>query len=231
MKYLIFVFSALITCSCNSINGSGNIITETRNVNEFDGVQTSGSMDVEIMNGDNTSVKVEADDNVLSYIVTDVHDGLLDVYYKPNTSFSNTHEKIYVTANGLKRLFVKGSGSITSGNTIKSAMVEAKISGSGDIDAGIDAPEVNADISGSGNLSLKGRCRTFNGNIGGSGDLKCKNLLSENAAINIMGSGTAHVFSSVHLKASTLGSGDIYYSGYPSIESNKSGSGSVQPEK
>ncbi len=78
---------------------------------------------------------------------------------------------------------------------------------------------------------LHGRCRNFDGNISGSGDLKCKNLLSENATVSIYGSGTAHVFASVHLKASTAGSGDIYYSGNPSTEINKSGSGSVEAEK
>ncbi|MEP6594874.1 MAG: head GIN domain-containing protein [Ginsengibacter sp.] len=232
-KYLIFILSAFIFCSCNNINGSGNIKTENRNVEQFDGVQASGSMDIEVTDGEKLSVEVEADDNVLRYIVTEVSDGLLDVYFKSNTSFNNVHAKIYVTALGLKRLFVKGSGSIISRNKIQNtSSVSTRISGSGDINATVDAPDVRAEISGSGNLSLQGRCKNFEGSISGSGDLKCGDLLSENADVSIFGSGNGHVYASVRLKASTTGSGDIYYRGNPSSpETSKTGSGNIVAEK
>ncbi len=235
MKYLIFVLSAFIFCSCddNDINGSGHIKTEKRNAGQFNGIQTSGSIDIEVANGENASVEVEADDNILPYIVTEVNGGLLDVYYKENNSFNNAHTKVYVTAPGLKKLFIKGSGNITSRNTIKnSESIATGILGSGDINANVDAPDIKAEIEGSGNLSLQGHCKNFDGSISGSGDLKCKNLLSEKATVNISGSGNAHVFSSVQLKANTAGSGDIYYSGNPpSTQINKAGSGSIEAEK
>lgn len=233
MKYLIFILSAFLFCSCDNINGSGHIQTEKRDVRQFDGVLASGSMDIEITNGDNVSVEVEADDNILQYIITEVNDGLLDVHFKPYTSFNNVHVKVYVTAPVLKRLFVKGSGNITSKNTIQNTRsIDTDISGSGDINVTVDAPDVKADISGSGNLSLQGHCKNFDGTISGSGDLKCKNLLSENTTVNIYGSGTAHVFSSVQLKGSIAGSGDIYYGGNPSsTQVNKAGSGSIVSEK
>lgn len=232
MKYFIFILSAFLFYSCDNIQGSGHIQTEKRDVGRFDGVQASGSMDIEVTDGEPASVEIEADDNALRYIVTEVDNGLLDVYFKPNISFDNVHAKVYVKAPGLKRLFVKGSGNITSKNTIKSQSVNTEISGSGNLEADVDAPDVKAQISGSGNLSLHGRCKNFEGNISGSGDLKCKKLLSENAAVSIYGSGTAHIYSSVHLKATTAGSGDIYYGGNPSSpDITKAGSGSVQPEK
>ncbi|MEO6328540.1 MAG: head GIN domain-containing protein [Ginsengibacter sp.] len=233
MRYILFILSAFLFCSCDNISGSGQIQTENRNVGEFDGVQASGSMDIEVTDGNKVSVQVEADDNVLPYILTEVKGGVLEVYYKKNTSFNNVHTRVYVTAPVFTRLLVRGSGNIVSKNTIKSdESIAAKISGSGDINADVDAPEVKAEISGSGNLSLRGRTKIFEGNISGSGDLRCKDLLSENAKIGIAGSGTAHVYASVHLKASTVGSGDIYYSGNPSTpEIHKIGSGNIEPER
>lgn len=232
MKYLSFILSAFIFCACNNITGSGNIRTENRNVGEFSGVQTSGSINVEVTGGNKLSVEVEADDNVLRHIVTEVDNGLLDIYYEPNTSFTNVHTKVYVTAPDIKKLFVNGSGNITSKNRIKGGgSLATKISGSGNINADVDATEVEADISGSGNLTLQGRCKNFDGSISGSGNLKCKNLLSENATVKIIGSGTAHVYSSISLKASTIGSGDIYYSGKPgSTQIDKTGSGDIRAE-
>lgn len=223
---------AIVFCSCEHITGSGNIITQTRNPNHFQGVQTSGSIDVEIMNDATPSVKVEADDNVMQYIVTDVNGGLLNVHYKNHISFDNIHVKVYVSAPDFNKLFVAGSGAITSKNTVKTTELETKVSGSGDINAIVDAPSVTANIGGSGTISLEGRTRNFDCSIGGSGDIKCNRLLSENTTVSITGSGTAHVFASIHLVAKVTGSGDVYYSGNPpSPEIHTTGSGSIQAEK
>lgn len=233
MKLVLTAFlSALIFCSCESITGSNNITTQTKNVDNFEGV-SSGSIDIEISNAESQSVKVEADDNILPYIITEVEDGILKVHYKPNTSFSNTHVKVYVSAPVFNQLIVSGSGTINSKDTIKSdGQTELKVSGSGDINLALDAPKVSANIGGSGTITLEGRTKDFNCAVGGSGDIKCSKLLSENTSITVSGSGTAHVFASVHLMAKVSGSGDIYYSGNPSSpEIHTSGSGSISAEK
>ncbi|HEV8079671.1 MAG TPA: head GIN domain-containing protein [Chitinophagaceae bacterium] len=234
MKPLLTVLlSAIIFCSCQSKTGSGNIITQTRSLSKFEGVKTSGSIDIEVMNEQDQSVKVEADDNILPYIITEVEDGTLRVYYKPNISLQNTNAKVYVSTPILQKLMVSGSGSITSKGTLKDAdHIEIKTSSSGDIDALVDAPSIIAGVSGSGSINLQGRTKTFNGSTSSRGDLKCKNLLSENVAVKVSGSGSAYIFASVHLDAKTSGSGDIYYSGNPqSPQIKTSGSGSVQAEK
>ncbi|MBA3674274.1 MAG: DUF2807 domain-containing protein [Chitinophagaceae bacterium] len=230
---LTFLLSAIILCSCQSITGSGNIITQTRSLSQFEGVKASGSIDIEVMNDQDQSVKVEADDNVLPCIITQVEDGILRVYYKPNISLQNTNAKVYVSAPILQKLMVSGSGSITSKGTLKDAdHIEIKTSSSGEIDALVDAPSIDAKVSGSGSINLQGRTKTFNGSTSSSGDLKCKNLLSENVTVKVSGSGSAYIFASVHLDAKTSSSGDIYYSGNPqSPQIKTSGSGSVQAEK
>lgn len=201
-------------------------------MNNFDGVKTSGSIDVELKNGTSTLVEVEGDDNVIPYVITKVENGLLDVYYKPGSSFNNVQVKVYVTAPSFSKILVKGSGSIVSKDNLKGTnTIEMKVSGSGDIIAILDAPAVKADIAGSGSINLEGRTRNLNCSISGSGDLKGQKLLSENTSVNVSGSGNAHIFASVALKAKISGSGDIYYGGNPpSPEIQKSGSGSVQPE-
>lgn len=232
-KYGVLILVSCIIYSCDNISGSGKIVSEKRNVGHFDGVQTSGSIDVEIINDDKSSVEVEADNNVLPYVITKSSDGLLDVYLKEGTSFTNVHVKVLVTAPMIKKIAVRGSGNIESKNALRNAeSIETSISGSGDIKANVDAPTVEAAISGSGDIVLLGRCKNFEGSISGSGDLMCHDLLTENAQVKIAGSGSAHIFSSLKLAASVSGSGDIFYSGNPSsTEINKGGSGSITAEK
>lgn len=237
MKNLLIVFSGTIMfCSCNmvdGIKGSGNIRTEKRNVDQFTGIKTSGSIDIEIKNGETQTVEVEADDNVLQYVIVSVSNGMLDVRYKPNMSFTNVHTKVYVTANNLDRVFTSGSGDIISTDTLHSdKQIEVNSNGSGGIKVFVDAPSVKAHSDGSGNILLRGRTKSFDCSSDGSGDIQCKDLLSEATNVNISGSGNAHVYASVKLKATTNGSGDVYYSGNPSSpEIHKSGSGDVEAEK
>jgi hypothetical protein len=227
------ILSAIIFCSCNSITGSGNIITQTRSVGQIEGVKASGSIDVEVTNDVTQLVKVEADDNIIPYIITSLEDGVLNVHYKSHMSFTNTHAKVYVSAQTLKKLSISGSGDISSRDTLKNAeQIDFTVSGSGDINALVDAPHITANIGGSGTITLLGRTKDFNCNVGGSGDIKANKLLSENTNASVSGSGSAHIFASVHLVAKVSGSGDIYYSGRPSSpEIHTSGSGSIQAEK
>lgn len=231
-RILTAIVCTIIFCSCRQVTGSGNIITQARHVNQFNGVNLSGSIDVEVMNDASQSIKIEADDNIMPYIITSVENGMLEVYLKHHFSYQNIHAKVYVSAPALQRLFVSGSGSITSAGTLKETeQVETRVTGSGDIKASVDAPSVTADVIGSGTITLQGRTKNFDCSIGGSGDIKCGELLSENTTASITGSGTAHVYASVHLIGKIIGSGDILYRGSPAVEIHKTGSGSVEPER
>jgi len=223
----------LLISSCNVITGNGNIRTEKRNTGNFSSVKTSGSIDVEINSGDAYAVSAEDDDNLLPYIVTEVNNGTLEIHYKDNTSVNNDHAKVYITAPSLDKVIASGSADIAIRDVLKNPQkIEMNVSGSGNIKGAIDAPAVSVDVSGSGNVDLKGRTKDFDCTVNGSGDINCGGLQSENAIVKISGSGNAHVFASVHLTASTFGSGDIYYSGNPSNpEIHTSGSGNVQAEK
>ncbi len=230
---LVFFFTSCnVSFNGDSISGNGNVKTETRNVGDFHAIKSSGSIDVEISEGDAYSVSVEDDENILPVIVTEVEGGTLNVHYKDNTSINNDHAKVYIKAPSLDKIISSGSADIMINDVIKNeSQIEISVSGSGNIKGGVDAPSIIASIGGSGNVSLSGRTKSFDGKVSGSGDLDCGNLQSENAEVSVSGSGNAHVFASVSLKARASGSGDVYYRGKPtSPEIHTSGSGSVQPE-
>jgi Protein of unknown function (DUF2807). len=231
--FLVIAVLGILFCSCNGINGSGNIKSEKRSISQFEGVQTNGSIDVEVRNGDARGVEVEADDNILPYIITDVRRGVLEVRYKSGMFFNNTHAKVYVTASSLKKLYAYGSADISAKDGVSDdELIDIRVSGSGNIIALVNAPSVKAMVSGSGNLVLQGKTRNFECNVNGSGDAKCWDLLSENTSITVHGSGNAHVYASVSLKATASGSGDIRYRGNPqNPEIHTSGSGSVNADK
>ena len=231
MKYFFLaLLSALIFISCESISGNGNVRDEIRNVSNFRGVKTSGSIDVEIKSGDQYQVKVQDDENLLPYIITTVDDGVLNIRYKDGYSIMNNHSKVFVTAPNFEKVVSSGSADITSeGVILNSNQMEVSTSGSGDIKMEVDVPSVKAISSGSGDISLSGHTKDFECRISGSGDAKCGNLKSENAVVRVSGSSDVHVFASVSLKVNVTGSGDVYYGGNPSSpEIQITGSGTVK---
>lgn len=225
--------ASIFFISCDSISGNGKVRDEKRDISNINTVKTSGSIDVEINSGDNYSLTVENDENLIPYIVTEVNNGVLDIHYKNGYSIMNDHAKVIVTVPTLDKIITSGSGDISTNGVIKSANeIEMNTSGSGNIKAEIDAPSVKVSGSGSGDIELSGRTKDFNCRISGSGDIKCSNLKSENADIHVSGSSDVHVFASVSLKVNVAGSGDVYYSGNPANpEIHIAGSGTVQAEK
>ena len=173
-KFAFLLAIAVWFSSCDEITGNGNIRTEKRNVSDFHGVKSGGSIDVEIKSGDTYSVSVEDDDNLLPYIITEVNDGVLEVYYKSNTSINEDHAKVYVTAPSLDKIVAAGSADITASDILKSTKnIDMNVSGSGSIKGEVNAPAINISVFGSGNIDLSGRTNVFTGKISGGGDDVC----------------------------------------------------------
>lgn len=232
MYRILFFFGlaiSLAACDGEQVRGSGNIITETRDVGTFTGVQLSGSMDVYLKRSDNHTVEVEGDDNIVELVETYVDNGKLRIKYKDHFSI-RTHRDVIVRV-GLPELteaVVTGSGDM-KGESLFSAdeQVKVQVTGSGDIELELDAPEVKAGVSGSGDIKLSGTTRDIDCSTTGSGTIKATDLKAENAKARTTGSGNISVYASMKIDAGITGSGNIRYKGGGTVSSKVSGSGSV----
>ena len=68
------LITLLVIVSCNVIGeiGSGNVVKEERKVSSFNAIEVSGAFDVELVQGTAIAVTVEADDNLMDLIRTEV---------------------------------------------------------------------------------------------------------------------------------------------------------------
>lgn len=229
---LLALFSIAVLSSCRMISGNGNVQKQTRNPGTFSKVHSSGSANVVIMNGSNCSVTVEDDENLLPYMETVVNNGTLQIHYRDGISVTNDHAKIYVTAPTLDGVTTSGTSDITMSDLLHNpGKITFKTSGTGSIEGEVNAPAISVNLSGTGTVKLRGRTKDFDCRISGVGHADCGNLQSENTTVDVSGVGDAHVFASVHLKASVSGTGSVYYRGNPqNPEIRTSGVGSVKAE-
>ena len=237
MKRILFLLALVaITCSsCNflgfrRIKGNGVLSTVTRDINNAKNIKLAGSYDVEITQGPVTSVKVEADENIIPYIITREEGGYLVIRSRDNVSFSTEHNiKIYITTGKLEKLHLAGSGNIIGKNKFTGGnKLELKIAGSGDIKMDVNTPDIEADIAGSGSITLSGETKDERIKISGVGDYNADQLKAESANIKIAGSGNVKVFADMNLDVSIAGLGSVFYKGAPSIKQNIAGSGEVK---
>lgn len=228
---VLLAFSSCRNMENRRIKGDGNIQTQQRSITGFSGVETHGSIDLEVTQGD-FKVIVESDENIIPEIVTEVVNGRLRVHFKDGfNSFSFTSAKVYVTAPALNKLGVYGSGNITGKGTItNNDKIEIVVSGSGNADADVHSPSVNAEINGSGNITLVGETKDLSTTTRGSGDIHAFELKAENVKTDTYGSGNTEVYASVKLESDIFGSGDVHYKDSPQVSSRVHGSGSLNRE-
>ncbi len=188
-------------------------------------------MSVEVKNGPVTEVTVEADDNLVKYIYTEVEGDVLKIRMKNFNNIRNCTHKVYVTTPVANSLSSSGAGSITSMGVLKDEKeITLSSSGAGSINVEVDAPAVDATASGVGNMTLTGRTRNFGADLSGAGSINGFDLLSENANVEVSGVGNIKVHASVKLKATVSGAGDITYRGAAAVESSVSGVGKLIKE-
>ena len=205
---IIIIFFIKNNLTKNNIQGSGNIISESRELNNFTSIILLGSIDVNIKTSESNNCVVVADDNLIPYIKTEVVNNKLNISL--NESYSS-EEKLVVNINTPN-------------------YDEVSLSGSGNINI-LDFKNNNLslNISGSGNITGNGEVETLVVKINGSGNLMSKEIKSKSATITINGSGDGEVFASDSISAKINGSGNIKYFGNPeNVDSIINGSGNIK---
>jgi hypothetical protein len=192
----------------NGIQGSGTAKSETRNVSGFSKINAGGAIHMEISSGKDFAATLEADDNLLEHIKTDVSGDTLKIYTQDRIS-PKTNINIKISMPELKGLDVSGASSANVSN------------------AKTETLELEA--SGASKIKLDGEAITFKSNASGASRIDAENLRVENAEVEASGASSTTVSPSGELKANASGASNIYYTGEPkNVVKNASGASSVK---
>lgn len=186
--------------------GSGKFVTDAPPTVPFTAIEATDASDIVVMIGSTYSVKVTADDNLLSRIATTSRNGVLHI----ETSGSYSTRKspvITITMPSLSAVKLRGSG-------------DAQISG-------LSGGALSLTGNGSGDFTVTGRAGEVTLRINGSGDAALCKLDARTVDAAIYGSGSACVRASQTIRAAVLGSGDIEYTGTATVTQSVSGTGAI----
>lgn len=226
----MFLPLLLVATSCyrlNDIDGNGHVVMQTRITNSFTGIENQGDFEVCYVRDSACFVEIEAEENLIPYVRTDVYNGVVRIDKHPNRRLDPNYPIIiYVHAPEIISVEMSGSGRIY-GDTIESNQCMVDLSGSGQINIPIMTQSVNATISGSGSISLSGVAQHADLRISGSGDIHAYGMPVAECIARISGSGNIYTQVSSLLDVNISGSGNVYYTGSPSLTISILGSGQV----
>lgn len=225
---LLVLFLGAISCVDDIfLEGNGDVRSEFRAASGFDEIASTGDFKINVKAGDEYSVEVSAESNLLSYIETDVVGNTLKIRTRGVHSLITNHPvEVFITTPVLEGLSLSGSGFIRTARFL-SDNFKVALSGSGDIDTQVEAEVVRANVSGSGTIYLAGEAEETEFVISGSGKIKSFDLEQDICDAVISGSGDMYVNANETINARISGSGMVFYIGHPLIHTSISGSGGV----
>ncbi len=232
-----------------TVRGSGNVVEETRAVSGVTGVNlaTIGKLTIEV--GDRESLRIEAEDNLMEYLETQVRGGTLRIGTRGLVNLRSTQPINYsLTVTGLDTIEISSAGdieapdleagrfsiSVSSSGNLEMGDLEAdtltvRISSSGDVTLGVlNAERLEVEITSSGDLDIAGgQVGSQNITISSSGRYSAQELASDEAEVRLSSSGSATIWVRERLEASLSSSGDVRYLGSPAVDATTSSSGEV----
>ncbi len=112
---LLSLLLAISLSSCiygqyrQKVTGSGKVVTKDRKADYFNAIKVSSGIDVYLMQGNTESIKLEADDNLHEYILTEISGGTLKIYTEVNIQRAKS-KKVYVTMKDVESLSASSAG-------------------------------------------------------------------------------------------------------------------------
>lgn len=200
----IFNFSV----NFGGVKGSGNVVNEKRNVADFDAIEVGGVFDVEVVAQKEFGVEIEADDNLLQFIRTEVKDGTLEISTDKRISPKGAI-RVRISAPDIERLQASGASKISLSN--------------------LKNDSLKVDVSGASKLNVQGETKNLEIELSGASKIEADGLTAENVDVDGSGASSASVNVSGDLKADLSGASKVTYTGNPrNLEKSTSGASSVR---
>jgi hypothetical protein len=191
----------------SGIKGSGVAASETRDASGFTGVDVGGVFQVEIIAGKDFSVAVDADDNLLQYIKTEVNGDVLHIETTERIN-STTPIRVRISAPDIESIGASGASKVSL--------------------AGVKNSALHVDTSGASKVKIEGETAEITVEVSGASNVDAESLKAKTADVDASGASSVNVFVTERLVSDASGASRISYSGNPtSVEKKTSGASRV----
>ena len=225
----VFTIALLLTdapAMAQQLRGNGNMKTQDRNVSGFEGINVGGGFTVELTQGNRESLRIEAEDNLLSNIKTEVRNGVLHIYNEDGVT-TNKGMKAYITIRELNSMDISGGVKVIGKSPFRSDALKMDLSGASNVKLDISTKELKADMSGASKIELAGKADDLNMNMSGASKVEAADFQAKNVKVEASGASKVKVYATESLDIEASGATSVYYKGSPRITAETSSAAKV----
>ncbi len=211
---------------------NNSVVLEERRVGEFTRVALTGDGRVEVSQGNVCSLTVEAAEDVLPLVTSEVRDGELVLGVRREGPGGRLRRKrldvrFRVTLVSVSGLTLSGAGRMDAPSIVAGSL-SLVVSGAGALEVGrLGARSLDVVLSGRGSCEVAGKVGTQRIRLSGAGSYVAPDLESAAAKVVVSGSGDAVIRVRDTLDARVSGTGSVRYHGAPTVRQRVTGVGCV----
>lgn len=234
VRITVTLIMGLLLSSCafdfnfsNGKRGNGKVVEDSREVNDnFTAVVASEGIDVYVTQSNNFSIDVEADENVIDLIGTDIKNGRLRIHAIEN--IGRATKKVYVSLPDITSLSSSSGADLIVKSKIEADKITLSASSGSDLKVVLTADEVEADASSGADIRISGETNVLYADASSGSDIKARDLLAKTCRAGASSGADIRINVSESLVANASSGADISYTGNASVQKKKSASGSVR---
>ena len=214
-KYFIVILTFMVSsCSITKdmgnaqVKGNGNLASEMRKLSNFKAIEITIGYDKIIVNcGEEPSIHISGDENILPLIITRIRKGILRIE-SDSTFETKADSEIIINVKSLKEFTFDGVGETVIQN--------------------VNSEKFTCNINGVGSCDLNGKVKSFNISVNGVGSVNARQLIADDVVASLNGVGSVKLYAKNSLNASVNGIGGLTYFGNPTeLILNDSGIGGI----
>jgi len=190
------------------VKGNGNLASEMRKLSNFKAIEITIGYDKILVNcGEEPSLHISGDENILPLITTRISKGILRIE-SDSTFETKADSEIIINVKSLKEFTFDGVGETVIQN--------------------VNSEKFTCNINGVGSCELNGKVESFYVSVNGVGSVNARQLIADDVVASLNGVGSVKLYAKNSLNASVNGIGGLTYFGNPTeLILNDSGIGGI----
>lgn len=206
------------------------LVTEIRPLGVFTKIDMDGGAKVNLVQGNEHSITVEGSRRVVDQVVTEVKDGVLEIYYRDRKLFENWSESLTltITFTNLSDFKLDGAVELKADNL---NLEDLNITINGGASVRMNNLMVNTlsmALAGGGDIHVSGIAENQTVNVSGGTNYQAEDLKSANVNVEIAGAANVVVWATETLNLDLAGAYSVSYWGSPQITQSIGGIGQVK---
>lgn len=208
-----------------SVKGNKNVVVHERKIsNKFNKIQSKKGLNVFISMAKETSVVVEADENLHEIIKTEIENGVLKIYCDEDIRNAKA-KNIHIKTPRINAIDAASGSRIIFENTMVVNNFEAKSSSGASAEVLVNSEIINSSCSSGGFLKIKGKAFSHESKASSGSTINASELKSNEVIVNASSGSNIKIFAKEKLTAKASSGASIKYYGRPLKLNKKTSSG------